>query len=73
MLKKSDTFSKGKMAPLPKIDPKSIKPVVKMKRFDKNKPVVVRNDTTQNAEILAVSKPAATKKDENDFSDLKNK
>ena len=73
MLKRSDTFTKGKVAPLPKIDSKAIRPVVKMKKFDRNqpiKPVVVKK---QEEETKTVVNKQPAKKEQNDLSDLKNK
>jgi len=54
MLKRSDTFTKGKVAPLPKIDANKIRPVVKMKKFDRNKPikpVVVKHEETKQEPV----------------------
>jgi len=74
MLKRSDTFMKGKGAPLPKIDSKAVRPVIKMKKFDRNqpiKPVVVKMQEEETKTI--VNKQPAHKKDQTDLSDLKNK
>ena len=67
MLMRSDTFTKGKGAPLPKIDVNKIRPVVKMKKFDRNqpiKPVAVKHEETKQEPVkvtgTSISQPKAS-------------
>lgn len=79
MLKRSDTFTKGKGTPLPKIDVNKIRPIVKMKKFDRNqpiKPVVVKHQETKQEPIKVTGTSVSQQKTgqvKNDYADLKNK